>query len=368
MLQKFFATGIVLLCTLVCSAQFAVLSQPPVPGPIITAPPGPVTEKKPFLNISGSVDFYYRYDFDKQASNNKTSFTGTHDAFSPGMASVRAEHTGDKVSMVADLGFGKRAREFSYTDEGITQAIKQLYITYTPTGWIRFTGGTWATHVGYELPDPQLNRNYSMSYMFTNGPFSHTGVKADITKGKHSIMVGISNATDYRIPAEGHINRKFLLAQYGFAPNEQIKFYLNYAGGKGPDTAMSDQFDIVATARLTSKFNIGINGTVNQTKAWDGAKNIAAKKWWGAAVYLNADPKEWLGFTLRSELFNDKESVKGLGTSLFVNTLSANFRTGGFIFIPELRIESARDNLYLNSSGTAEKTNVSIILATVYKF
>ena len=91
------------------------------------------------------------------------------------MASVKFEHKGRKVSAVADLGFGPRAKDFSYTDDGITQAIKQLYVSYAPTDWVKFTVGTWATHVGYELLDPQLNRNYSMSYMFTNGPFSHTG-------------------------------------------------------------------------------------------------------------------------------------------------------------------------------------------------
>jgi hypothetical protein len=106
------------------------------------------------------------------------------------MASVKFEHKGNKVGAVLDLGFGPRAKEFAYTDEGITQAIKQLYITYSPADWLKFTAGTWGTHVGYELLDPQLNRNYSMSYMFTNGPFSHTGLKADITKGKHGFMIG----------------------------------------------------------------------------------------------------------------------------------------------------------------------------------
>ena len=38
---------------------------------------------------------------------------------------------------------------------------------------------SWATHVGYELVDAYLNRNYSMSYMFSYGPFFHTGIKAD---------------------------------------------------------------------------------------------------------------------------------------------------------------------------------------------
>ena len=67
------------------------------------------------------------------------------------MASVKLEHKGDKVGAVADLGFGPRARDFAYTDDGITQAIKQLYVSYSPADWLTFSLGTWATHVGYEL-------------------------------------------------------------------------------------------------------------------------------------------------------------------------------------------------------------------------
>ncbi len=369
MLQKKIATGIAMLFTVYSTAQVAAVTETPSPtsNPAPAAAP-PVTDKKPLVTFSGSVDVYYRYDFDRLAANNKTSFTGTHDAFALGMASIRLEHGGDKVGIVADLGFGNRAKEFSYNEDGITRAIKQLYITYAPAGWIRFTGGTWATHVGYELLDPQLNRNYSMSYMFTNGPFSHTGIKAELAKGKHGLMLGVSNATDYRVPLAGHINKKFLLAQYSIAPDDKTKIYLNYVGGKGPDSAISNQFDLVATAQLLPRFGIGFNGTLNETRVWTGTKNAAAKEWWGAALYLNADPKDWLGVTLRSELFNDKESLKGLGTSLFVHTLSANIKSGGFIFIPELRIESARDKIYLANSGTPKKSNASVVLAAVYKF
>ena len=41
--------------------------------------------------------------------------------------------------------------------------------------------GKWFTHVGYELSDAYLNRNYSMDYMFSYGPFFHTGIKMDVT-------------------------------------------------------------------------------------------------------------------------------------------------------------------------------------------
>src|SRR5947207_9729222 len=234
----------------------------------------PTPEKKPFFAITGSADAYYKYDFAKTKANNFTSFTNTQNSFALGMASVKFEHKTDKVGFVADLGFGPRAKEFSYNDQGITQAIKQLYISYSPAQWIKFTAGTWATHIGYELLDPQLNRNYSMSYMFTNGPFSHTGLKAELTKGKHGVMVGVSNATDFRTPPDGFINKKFFLAQYSFAASDNVKIYLNYVGGKSPDSSKTSQFDAVITGKFNDKFSIGYNGTVNSIKAWDGSKNV----------------------------------------------------------------------------------------------
>jgi len=333
------------------------------------------TEKKdPVLIITGSMDTYYKLDFAKTKANSLTSFTQTHNAFSLGMASVKLEHKGEKVSAVADLGFGPRAKDFSYNDDGITQAIKQLYVSYSPADWIKFTIGTWATHIGYELLDPQLNRNYSMSYMFTNGPFSHTGLKAEISKGKHGFMLGVANATDYRIPPDGQINKKALLAQYSFAPNDKIKFYLNYAGGQNPDTSKSNQFDAVITAKVSDKFNIGFNGTINSTQSWNGSKNLESKAWWGSALYLNFDPQPWFGLTLRSELFSDKHQFKTLslaseGCQIFATTLSANFKAGGFLFIPEFRLDNAnKEVLFINKDGAFTKSSGNFLIAAIYSF
>jgi hypothetical protein len=330
-------------------------------------------EKTPPFTFTGSADVYYRYDFGRTRSNNLTSFTNSHNSFELGMASVKLEYKGTKVSMVADLGFGKRATEFSYNDEGAVAAIKQLYVTYAPADWIKFTAGSWATHVGYELVDPQLNRNYSMSYMFTNGPFFHTGVKADLTTGKHGFMIGIANPTDFKSVPDGVINRKFLLAQYSLAFNDNTKLYVNYVGGKGIDSCKSDQFDVVVTGKLGSKFGIGYNGTVASVHTWDGAKNAAGQKWWGSALYLNYDPKNWLGLTLRGEYFNDDHQLKvysaaAQGGNIFATTLSANFKVSSLTIIPEFRIDSASEKIFSNKSGEATSTAGSFLVAAVFSF
>ncbi|MBI5856606.1 MAG: porin [Sphingobacteriales bacterium] len=369
MLQKIFVAAISLLSCHFATAQVAAINTSATDTTTV------VTEqekKEPVLTITGSVDAYYKYDFANTKANSFTSFTQAHNSFSLGMASVKFEHKGDKVGAVADLGFGQRAKDFSYTDNGITQAVKQLYVSYSPADWLKFTLGTWATHVGYELLDPQLNRNYSMSYMFTNGPFSHTGLKAEVTKGKHGAMLGIANATDFRIPPDGQINKKFLIGQYTFAPNDKIKFYLNYVGGKNPDTSTVNQFDAVITAKISDKFNIGYNGTINSTRFWDGAKNIESQSWWGNALYLNLDPKPWLGLTLRSEYFSDKNNLKITvnpgGCNIFATTLSASFKTGGFIFIPEFRLDNSNKETFVDKDGAPNKAAASFLFATIYSF
>lgn len=326
------------------------------------------------LTISGSTDIYYKHDFGKSKANNLTSFTASHNSFELGMASVKLDYKASKVQMVADIGVGKRAQEFSYNDEGILASIKQLYISYAPASNLKLTAGSWGTHIGYELVDPNLNRNYSMSYMFTNGPFFHTGVKAEVSFGSSGFMVGVANPTDFKYVPDGQMNSKFLLAQYSFTPSDRFKAYVNYVGGKNVDTTTSDQFDLVLTSKLSDKFSLGYNGTVNRTSVYLGDKIFAAtKSWWGSALYVNFDPSSKFGLTLREEYFNDDNQLKVyssqlMGGSVMATTLSANIRTSNLIFIPEVRLDKASEAIFVNADGGARKWAANILVAAIYQF
>src|ERR1051325_5007693 len=77
------------------------------------------------LTLTGSVDAYYRYNFqnakDSGHTNNYTSFTNSQNSFELGMASIKADYSIGKVDGVIDLGFGRRAEEFSYNDGDVDQ-------------------------------------------------------------------------------------------------------------------------------------------------------------------------------------------------------------------------------------------------------
>lgn len=324
------------------------------------------------VKITGSVDGYYRYNFNDPKSgflNNNTSFTNSQNSFELGMASIQASHSFGKASAFVDLGFGRRAEEFNYTDGNnngflTLAAVKQLNVSYAVTDKLKFTLGKWATHVGYELADAYLNRNYSMSYMFSYGPFTHTGLKADIgLGGKSALMVGIANPTDFATTTS---SRKFALAQFSTATkDDKFKAYLNYQGTYGGSYSLS-QFDVVFNIAASDKFTVGVNGTVQSVKP-DGGDGEA---WWGAAGYFNFDPTSKFGITLRTEYFDNKKAiVSAPATGIFDVTLSPNFKIGNLTIIPELRVDAAGDDgVFEKNDGTSTKTTVTGILAATYHF
>jgi len=335
--------------------------------------------------ISGSVDVYYRANSGgNKYINNITSFTNSSSSFELGMASLRVDHSFGKVSATADLGFGRRAEDFSYNETHSTLlAVKQLYVTYAPSSAIKFTMGKWGTHIGYEVVDAFANRNYSMSYMFTEGPFFHTGIKADVSLGgKTAFMAGIANPTDFSTTTSG---TKVAIAQLSTATNnDKFKAYLNFQSYGGVSSAAPitpgssyilykrlTQFDVVLNTTISNTFGIGYNGTVQSVN--DGTN----KSWWGSALYFNYDPVSSFGLTLRTEYFGDKDGVKlyvinadqsTTGANVFAATLSGNIKIKGLTIIPEVRVDNASQNIFAKGSGDPSKTVVAGILAAVYKF
>jgi hypothetical protein len=328
--------------------------------------------KNSSFKLSGSADAYYRYNFQNPGPNynNFTSFTNSQNSFELGMASIKVEHSIGKVGMVADLGFGRRADEFSYNDAGSRVAIKQLYVSYAPSSKAKFTLGSWGTHIGYELVDAYLNRNYSMSYMFSYGPFFHTGLKGEFTLGSKSVlMLGVVNPTDLKTASKMPKMAIGLLATT--TKNYKFKAYINYQGVKYNDSSRLYQGDVVLTYAFTDKFSLGYNGTLQSRQAkMSSSKWSSASSWWGSALYLNIDPKPFFGLTLRGEYLNDKKNVLGFNGNVFETTLSANFKIDNLTIIPELRLDngSYEPGIFKESTGTATKTTEGFILAAIYHF
>ena len=314
--------------------------------------------KKSSTTLTAYLDVYYRALLKNGggSNNNFTSFTNTHNSFKLGMASIKVDQTLGKFTASLDLGIGKRADEFSYNDKDILTNIKGATIAYAVTDKLKITAGKFSTHIGYELLDATSNRNYSMSYGFSYGPFFHTGFKADIALGgKTALMVGLVDPTDY---TSFNSKPKYIIAQISSASkNDKLKGYLNYLKGD-----ITTQYNLVVVASLTNKVSTAFDASINQQKF-----GTRGSSWSSKAFYINYDITEKLGLTVREDFFSDRTiSPIGVG-SVNATTLSGKINMNKLTIIPEIRIDRGITPLFSTKTGTA--TNASTFLvAAIYAF
>ncbi len=116
------------------------------------------------LEISGSVDTYFKYDFAKN-ENIATSFATDQNSLSLGMIDVVLKKTMGKTSFVGELSFGPRGQNQSIPTDGLSFAsntssdngmsfnIQNLYVSYAATDKLTLTAG----YLSKVLHDSNLN-------------------------------------------------------------------------------------------------------------------------------------------------------------------------------------------------------------------
>lgn len=341
-------------------------------------------EEKPSFVLSGMVDAYYQGNLIKGEDDSPlafpTSFTGQANQFAIGQMSLLATKEMGKVAFTGQVGFGPRAVAANSDSNGdvflgvgdnFASTIQQLFVTYAPSDWLTFTLGNFGTFVGYEVIDAAANVNYSTSYLFSNGPFYHTGLKADIALGeKFGAMLGVFNDTDSKIDA---ISGKHYGAQLSTEVGS-LSAYLNFITGKeeeGEDpSATSDdlfesQIDLTAVYEVSESFALGLNAS-RYTTTLDGR---SAGGFFGTALYSTIGLSEGFDLGLRAEVFNltAAEGDTADQPSVFSFTASGNFHIGDLRIIPEIRFDSG-NNGFLFGDSLEDKAAASFILAAVYSF
>lgn len=303
-------------------------------------------EKK--VTISGSVDAYYQTNL--SASDNVSQSFGTSFAdqtgFALGMANIVASYEGEKTGVVADVVFGPRgdAAVGGYN-------LNQLYAYWNVSESTTLTMGRFNTYLGYEVISPVGNFNYSTSWLFSSGPFSHVGLKADFALSEDfSLMLAFMNPTDvnnnltggYALGAQLGYAGQFLNLYYD--DEEVLGFEIDYTGG----------FD------LSDEFFLGINGAY-QTSEDAG--------FYGVALYPQYAASEAFSIGLRGEYFgyhakdvDDLPSVMGL-------TLTGSYTVENLIIKPEVRLDSwSEADPFFDADLEATSSLAVFTLAAIYSF
>ena len=304
-------------------------------------------EKK--VSISGTVDAYYQTYLSASDDSGQSFGTSFADetGFALGMANIVASYEGEKTGVVADVVFGPRgdAAVGGYN-------LNQLYAYWNVSEGTTLTIGRFNTYLGYEVISPVGNFNYSTSYLFSSGPFSHVGLKADFSLGEDfSLMLAVMNATDvnnnttgdYALGAQLGYSGQYLNLYYD--NKEVLGFEIDYTGG----------FD------LSEDFFLGINAAYQDN---DGSG------FYGAALYPQLAASEDFSIGLRGELFGFHDSDVDDLPSVFAATLTGSYTVDNLIIKPEIRLDSWKNDFepYLNNDSELSNSLSAFTLAAIYSF
>ena len=308
---------------------------------------------EPTFNFSGSVDTYFRSSFTEDPVAPGTSFANLN-GFSLGMANFIVSYEGEKSGFVADVVFGPRGSDAVFGSVGnSSEMVNQLYAYYNIAEGVTVTLGNFNTFLGYEVISPAANFNYSTSYMFSYGPFSHTGAKVDFSISEDvSLMVGVFNQTDQ---TEANYDR---YTAFG----AQLGLYGQYINLLAGDEYF--QLDYTGGFDLSDSFFLGINAT---TATLAGDTGFA-----GVALYPQLTTSDSFAIGLRGEFFSETDGFGALvsdgDADNFSLTLTGSFTSGNFIFKPELRLDSASSEIFAISPTETSDSLTSFVMAMIYTF
>ena len=331
------------------------------------------TEEKRKFTFGGSADVYFRQNLGAPNGENaiapNTSFANGN-GFAIGMANVILSYEGKKVGAVADLVFGPRgvdavfgSLQWDIDGDGnpdlgnSSQIVNQLYVYWNVSDKVTLTFGNFNTFLGYEVISPTGNFNYSTSYMFSYGPFSHTGLKMDWAMNDDwGLMLAIMNDNDFT-----NFN-----PTNNYTAGAQVSYkdvYLNFLYGPQFQVDLTTGFD------LSDSFYLGVNSTYFVDNDTDGS-------FYGVALYPQYRTSDSFAIGFRAEYFGEsKEGVGAIGeydddgkANAFEFTLSGNYSIGGLTLIPEFRIDTTSEDTFVNNDFEPTGSLASFLVAAVYQF
>ena len=325
------------------------------------------------LEISGSADLYYKYDFSdfrtaSGSSNIGTSFATDQNSVSLGMLNLILKKSAGKASFVGDVSFGSRGQHQSIPTGDVGNPtnsfhIQNLYATYKFSDAFSVTAGYMGTFIGYEVISPVANFNYSTSYLFTNGPFQNAGIKANFAiSDKVGLMVGLFNDwnTYQDINGISHLG-----AQLSLVPVEGWSAYLNVLTGRGAGGAASygsgTVLDLTTSYQITDRFRLGLNATDYALPEDNGGFS-------GVALYPQFSLSSGFGLGARGEYFKFKDAGGVDGTSVLSFTLTGNIKAGPLTVIPEVRFDNNDSFPFFDNNLSATKSASQFLIAAVFAF
>jgi len=348
-----------------CMGAFGVVQVATGQGKDSAATPAPVT-------ISGYVDTYYSFNFDRPASrvNQLRNFDVSESAFTLSTAEVTVQKAAAPVGFRVDMDFGPANDMVQSGAAGSIADLRQAYVTYVaPVGsGLTIDAGKFVTHCGYEVIPAKDNYNYSRSFLFSwSVPYYHLGARASYAVSSVLTLNGyLYDGWNGMALSTGK--------SFGFeavvAPSAALTLTANWLGGPALPDSVSKAFrnvgELIATLQANDRVSIALDAVYGQ----QDLPGLVAL-WKGVAGYVKYALCDPTSLTLRGEIFSDPEGfMTAVPQDLKEVTLTLEQKVAtSLILRGEYRYDWSTASVFdSDAAGLARRNQATLDIAAILVF
>ena len=288
-------------------------------------------QEEPKIKVTGYLEAYYGYDFNKPADHNRPAFIYSHNRANEvnlNLGFIKAAYDSGNIRANLAVMAGTYTNANLAAEPGVLKNIFEanagVKLSKSENLWI--DAGIFSSHIGFESAVSKdcwvLTRNISSE----NTPYYESGAKISYgTKdGKFSATALYLNGWQ-RITRQNGNNKPAGGLQLTWKPTDKITVnYSNYLGTEGADSARVNRFyhNIYGIFQVTDKFGVTVGfdyGTQQKVKGSDDKNEVISPV---AILQYKFAPK-W-AVAGRFEYYEDKNGI-------FIATGTTNgFKTKGY--------------------------------------
>lgn len=285
----------------------------------------------PKLEVSGYIDVFYSYDFNKPTTPYRQTFLynhNRHNEFNINNGNLGLSVNQTKYHATLTLQVGTYAVD-NYAAE--PEVLKHIYEAYAGislnrknTLWL--DAGVFISHLGFESTISIENYTLTHSLAIENLPYYMSGAKITYSPSEVvTLLGGVYNGWQQIRRTQGSSYPSFGL-QVLITPNENITLnYSNFYGSNDPDSTRRVRFfnDFFAEFKFFDKLNIvaGFDSGIQQKEK--GSSSLDT--WYALTLIAHYDFTGKWGAALRGEYYQDENLA-----NITLDDTSYGFKTTGF--------------------------------------
>ncbi|WP_290707342.1 outer membrane beta-barrel protein, partial [Flavihumibacter sp. CACIAM 22H1] len=187
---------------------------------------------RPF-SISGYLEAYYSYDFNKPANNTRPGFLynfNRHNEFTLNLGFIKASYLTERTRANLAIGVGTYMNANYAAEPGLLKNIVEANAGYklSATKNLWFDIGIQPSHIGFEAAVGRDNWTLTRSMVAENTPYFESGAKLSFTTNDEKLIISAMVLNGWQRITR--LNGNSLLSwgtQLTYKPNEKIT--MNYS-------------------------------------------------------------------------------------------------------------------------------------------